>query len=164
MDKAGNISAVTHYHTDELVSVTHPVSIGYSIDPNSSTPFTAPDIPITNHSTFPIKVSVAGLKAIFGIGDVAPTSYSDCNSLTAAQTGSGIALGVGISKTVSSGWMAVDRTTPVYTCNLASEVPLGTLGANGASGNLALTAKFGLAWASARTVSHKLTLNFDIGY
>ena len=162
VDKAGNISAVTHYHTDELVSVTHPVSIGYFIDPNSSTPFTAPDIPITNHSTFPVRVSVAGLKAASGIGDAAPTSYSDWNSLTAAQTGSGIALGVGISKTADSGWTAVDRETSVYTGDLTSEVPLGTLGANGASGNLALTAKFGLAWAKATNVSHELTLNFTI--
>ena len=162
VDKAGNISAVTHYHTDELVSVTHPVSVSYSIDPNSNTPFTAPDIPITNHSTFPVRVSVAGLKATSGIGDAAPTSYSDWNSLTAAQTGSGIALGVGISKAAGSGWTAVDRETPVYTDDLTSEVLLGTLGANGATGNLALAAKFGLAWAKAKNVSHELTLNFTI--
>ena len=162
MDKAGNISSVTHYHTDELVSVTHPVSISYAIDPNSNTPFTAPDIPITNHSTFPVRVSVAELKATSGIGDAAPTSYSDWNNLTAAQTGSGIALGVGISQTAGSGWTVVDRTTPVYTGDTTSEVPLGTLGANGASGNLALTAKFGLAWVKATNVSHELTLDFDI--
>ncbi len=162
VDKAGNISAVAHYHTDELVSVTHPVSVSYAIDPNSSTPFTAPDIPITNHSTFPIKVSVAGLKAISGIGDAAPTSYSDWNSLSAAQTRSGIALGAGIGKTAGSGWTAVDRESPIYTGDLASEVPLGTLGANGASGNLALTAKFGLAWVKTTNVSHELTLNFTI--
>lgn len=162
VDNAGNVSSVTHYSVDELVSVTHPVSIGYSIDPNNSTPFTAPDIPITNNSTFPIKVSVAGLKATSGIGDAAPTSFSDWNSLTAAQTGSAIALGVGISKTTGSGWTAVDRATPVYTGDLASEIPLGTLGANGASGNLALTAKFGLAWAKATNVSHELILNFTI--
>jgi hypothetical protein len=163
VDNAGNISAVAHYHTDELVSVTHPVSIGYSIDPNSDTPFNAPNIPITNNSTFPVRVSVAGLKATAGIGDTSPTSYSDWNSLTAAQTGSEIALGVRISTTAGSSWTTVDRTTPVYTGDLASEVPLGTLGANGASGNLALTAKFGLAWANARTVSHQLTLDFNIG-
>ena len=162
VDNAGNISSVTHYHTNELVSVTHPVSISYAIDPNSNTPFTAPDIPITNYSAFPIKVSVAGLKATSGIGDASPTAYSDWNSLTAAQTGSGIALGVEISKAAGSGWTAIDRETPVYTGDLASEVPLGTLGANGASGNLALTAKFGLAWAKATNVSHELTLDFTI--
>ena len=162
VDNVGNISAVTHYHTDELVSVTHPVSISYAIDPNSNMPFTAPDIPITNHSTFPVQVSVAGLRATSGIGDAAPTAYSDWNSLTAAQTGSEMALGVGISKISGSGWTAVDRESPIYTGDLASEVPLGTLGANGASGNLALTAKFGLAWSNARTVSHELILNFTI--
>ncbi len=162
VDNAGNVSSVTHYPVDELVSVTHPVSISYAIDPNSNTPFNAPDIPITNHSTFPIEVSVAGLKATSGIGDAVPTSYSDWNSLTAAQTGNGIALGVGISKTAGSGWTAIDRQAPVYASDIASEVPLGTLGANGASGSLALTAKFGLAWANAKTVSHQLTLNFTI--
>ena len=74
-----------------------------------------------------------------------------------------MALGVGISKTAGSGWTAVDREAPVYTGDLVSEVPLGTLGANGASGNLTLTAKFGLAWAKAKNVSHELTLDFDIG-
>lgn len=162
VDNSGNISAVAHYHTDELVSVTHPVSVSYAIDPNSNIPFTAPDIPITNHSTFPVRVSVAGLKATSGIGDATPTYYTDWNSLTAAQTGSGIALGVGIGKTAGSGWTAIDQATPVYTGDLASEVPLGTLGANGASGNLALTAKFGLAWVNAKTVSHELILNFTI--
>jgi len=162
VDNAGNISSVAHYPVDELVSVTHPISIGYSIDPNSDTPFVAPDIPITNHSTFPIRVSVEGLRATSGIGDAAPTAYSDWNSLTAAQTGSEIALGVGISQTAGSGWTAVDRQSPVYASDVASKVPLGTLGANGASGNLALTAKFGLAWANAKTVSHELTLNFTI--
>jgi len=73
-----------------------------------------------------------------------------------------MALGVGIGKIAGSGWTAVDRATPVYTGDLASEVSLGTLGANGASGNLALTAKFGLAWANARTVFHELTLDFTI--
>ncbi len=163
VDKAGNLSAVAHFHTDELVSVTHPVSIGYFIDPNSDTPFTAPDIPITNHSNFPVRVSVAGLKATAGIGDASPTSYSDWNSLTAAQTGRGMALGVGIGKAAGSGWAKVNRDTPVYGDNLTSEVLLGTLGTNGASGNLALTAKFGLAWANVRTVSHQLTLDFNIG-
>ena len=163
VDNAGNVSSVTHYPVDELVSVTHPVSISYAIDPNSSTPFTAPDIPITNHSTFPVRVSIAGLKATSKISDAVPTSYSDWNSLTTAQTGSGIALGVGIGKTAGSGWTKVDRDTPIYRDDLASEVSLGTLGANGASGNLALTAKFGLAWANARTVSHELILNFQIG-
>ncbi len=162
VDNAGNISAVAHYHADELVSVTHPVSISYAIDPNSNTPFTAPGIPITNHSTFPVQVSVAGLKATSGIGDAAPTSYSDWNSLTASQTGNGMALGVGISQTADSGWTAVDRQAPVYASDVASEVPLGTLGANGASGNLALTAKFGLAWVKTTNVSHELTLNFTI--
>ena len=162
VDNAENISSVAHYPVDELVSVTHPVSISYAIDPNSDTPFTAPEIPITNHSTFPVRVSVAGLRAASGIGDTAPTSYSDWNSLTATQTGSKIALGVGISQTAGSGWTAVDRQAPVYASDIASEVPLGTLGANGASGHLALTAKFGLAWTKATDVSHELTLNFTI--
>lgn len=162
VDNAGNISAVAHYSVDELVSVTHPVSVSYAIDPNSSMPFTAPDIPITNHSTFPVRVSVAKLKSTSGIGDAAPTSYSDWNNLTAAQTASKITLGVGIKETAGSGWTAVDRQAPVYASDVASEVPLGTLGANGASGNLALTAKFGLAWAKTTNVSHDLTLNFTI--
>lgn len=166
VDNAGNVSSVAHYHVDELVSITHPVSISYSIDPNSNKPFTAPDIPITNHSTFPVKVSVASLKAASGFNDVSPTAYTDWNSLTAAQTKNGIALAVGVKEaTAGSGaWAAIDRQSPIYASDITAEATLGTLEANGASGNLTLAAKYGLAWSKAQTTVHNLVLNFEIGY
>ena len=73
-----------------------------------------------------------------------------------AATGSGKII------TVVSG---VPKGTPfsISEWRKLNKVPLGTLGANGSSGNLALTAKFGLSWANAKTVFHELTLAFEIG-
>ena len=164
VDNAGNISTVIHYHLDDMVSVTHPISVSYSIDPNSSTPFVAPDIPIKNNSTFPVKVSVAGLKSASGISDVSPSTYTDWNNLTASQTESGIALDVCVKETAtdSGSWLEIDRTTPIYATDITSTTLLGALNPNGATGNLSLGAKYGLAWTQAHTTVHNLVLDFEI--
>lgn len=163
-DAVGNTYdlAVPVTNIDRTISVTHPVSVSYTIDPNSNTPFTAPDIPLTNHSTFPIKVSVSGLKATSGIGNTAPASYSDWNSLTTAQTQSGIALGVAVkeSATGSATWASISQTSPLYATQIGSGSQLGVLNAGG-TGHLAISAKYGLAWSSPKTISHQLVLRFD---
>ena len=92
-------------HVDELVSITHPVSVGYVIDPNSVAPFTAPDVQIINNSTIPIRVSVQNLSATAGgsltLNDVPPSKYADWSKLTSAQTKSDIAFGLVIRETVT---------------------------------------------------------------
>lgn len=168
VDNVGNVSAVSTYHVDELVSVTHPVSVGYAINPDSATPFTAPDVQIVNNSTIPIRVSVQGLSASTGgslkLNDVPPSKYADWSKLTSTQTRSDIALGLGIRETStgSGTWSEIDRTTPLYASDVTGRIPLGILNPNGAAGTLALTAKYGLAWDKAYTSVHSLSLFFDL--
>ena len=60
-------------------------------------------------------------------------------------------------------WAAIDRQSPVYASEIMAEAPLGTLDANGTSGNLMLTARYGLAWSKAQPTIHNLVLKFEIG-
>jgi hypothetical protein len=90
-----------------------------------------------------------------GISDVEPDSHSNWNTLTAAQTASGIAFGVQPTGT----WAVINRTSPLYAADVSSPVKLGTLAA-GATGDISLSAKYGLAWSSGKTVSQSMTLLF----
>lgn len=168
VDNAGNVSAITHYNVNELVSVTHPVSVNYSINPNNATPFTASDIPITNNSGFPVKVSIQSMSASSSgsiqLNDVTPSKYADWSILTAAQTKSDLALGVSVKETSSgtSSWSEINVSSPIYAANLSSKTLLGTLNPNGAKGTLALTAKCGLAWDKTYTAAHNLVLLFEL--
>jgi hypothetical protein len=167
IDNAGNVSGATQYQVNDFISVTHPVSISYTIDPNSSTPFTAPNIPITNNSSIPINVSVQSLSASSGgsihFNDVSPTKYPDWSKLTAAQTKSDIALGIGVAETAASSgtWSSIHATNPIYSINITSKTLLGTLNPNGATGNLSVSAYCGIAWDNAYTSMHNLVLVFD---
>jgi len=168
VDNAGNISLATHYHVDDMISVTHPISVDYIIDPNSDTPFTVPDIQITNNSLIPIKVSVQSLQSVDGekitFADVLPTKYEDWSKLTAAQTKSDIALGISIKETDAGAntWAQIITTSPIYAAQITAKTTMGTLNANGAMGNLKLTAFSGLAWDAPYTAKHNLVLVFDM--
>ena len=168
IDGAGNVSATTHYHVDDFISVTHPVSISYAIDPNSATPFTAPDISIVNNSNIPVKVSVQSLAAMTGgsltMNDVSPTKYADWSKLTAAQTESDLALGVGIRETATGAgtWSSISAASTIYSNSITAKTLLGVLNPNGAKGNLSLNAKCGLAWDKSYTVEHSMSLIFEL--
>lgn len=167
VDSAGNVSSVATRHVDELVSITHPVSVSYCIDPNSASPFTAPELPITNNSTVSIRVSVLSLSASAGgsirMNDVLPSKYVDWNSLPAAQTKSDIALGLSVKGAMGAGtWSEIDQTGPLYAAAISGKTPLGVLNPKGAVGTLAFTAKYGLAWDKAYTSVHSLSLYFEL--
>ena len=168
VDNAGNVSAVTHYHVDDVISVTHPVCISYSIDPNSATPFTAQDIPITNNSAISVKVSIQSLNAVAGgtllLNDILPTKYADWSKLTASQTKSDLALGVSVKETVTGvgNWSSINTTNMIYSANLSGKTLLGILSPNGARGTLNLTAKYGLAWDQNYTAAHSMILIFEL--
>lgn len=162
-DNAGNtyILPVTVSNIDRTITVTHPVTETYTIDPNSGT-FTAPEIPITNNSLIPVKVSVQSLKAAQGgsltLTDAEPTKYADWSKLTAEQTKSDIALALSV---VPDGWSNVLNAGPLYAADITSTTPLGVLAA-GSTGNLSLSAKYGLAWDASYTTEHSLQLVFDV--
>jgi hypothetical protein len=167
VDNAGNNSAAAKYYVDDYISVTHPIIVSYAIDPNNPTPFSAPDIPITNNSDIPINVSIQGFSASGGgsiqLNDVSPDKYPDWSALTAALTKSDIALAIGVEETAtgSSTWSAIALASPIYAYDITGKTLVGTLNPSGAKGNLALTAKCGLAWDDTYTEQHRLTLVFD---
>jgi hypothetical protein len=160
-----NISA-TVSNIVRSISVTHPITATYSINPNSATAFTAPAIPITNNSSIPIKVSVNSFSAISGgsieLHDVPPTQFPNWSAITAAQTQADIALGINVAETSpgSGTWSSISATSPVYVVNL-SDTLMGVLNPGG-TGNLSLSAKCGLAWLSSQTEKRNLILEFDI--
>jgi hypothetical protein len=166
-DAAGNSATVpvTVSNITQMVSVTHPISAAFAIDPNSSPDFTTASIPLTNNSLIPVKVSVQSLAEIAGgtisLKDVSPTKYSDWSKLTAAQTQSDIALGISVAET-SAGpgtWSEIDTSGPLYAANMTGSTQMGVLNAGGA-GNLSLSALCGLAWSGAYTEQRQLTLVF----
>jgi hypothetical protein len=167
-DAAGNSATVpvTVSNITQMVSVTHPVSAAFSINPNASPVFTTANIPLTNNSLIPVKVSVQSLAEIAGgtisLKDVIPTKYSDWSKLTAFQTQSDIALGIKVTETSTSPntWSEIDTTDPLYAANLTASTQMGVLNAGGV-GNLSLSALCGLAWSSSYTDQRQLTLVFS---
>lgn len=165
VDNAGNVSDTATYFVDERISVSHSSSVTYKIDPDSSTPFTSAEIPITNNSAIPVKVFVKGLSNASGgdlaLNNVSPAKYSDWSRLTIAQTKSDAAFGIRI-KEVSTGpgtWSSISQGGTVYTASV-SKTLLGTLNAKG-TGTLILTADSGLAWDRQYAVFQNLSLVFE---
>ena len=168
-DYVGNetVSTVTVSYVSSPITVTHPVSIAYSINPNSSTPFTAQDIPITNQSLVKITVSVQSFAPATGgtltMTNASPTKYADWTKLTASQTKTDIALSLCVKETStgSGTWASINQSSPLYAANITGKTLLGTLNGSGAAGNLKLSALCGLAWDAAYTSKHNLVLVFD---
>ena len=165
-DISGEYAEGASGHTVSLdISVTHPASVAFKVDPNSSTPFVDAEIPLKNNSDMPVKVYVQSLTDTSGgtltLNNVPPSKYSDWSRLTAAQTRSDIAFGIRIKEKspVSGGWQTIDQSGTVYTANMGKTL-MGTLNAKGA-GSMILTADCGLAWDRQYTVLKNLSLLFE---
>lgn len=168
-DAAGNesITYVTVSYVDNTISITHPLTVNYTIDPNLSTPFSADELYLINNSRIKVKVSIEEFASIPGgnitLTDVMPSYFSNWNALTSSQTKQCMALGVHVKETTtgSIGWNYINMSNTIYAAEIDDPIWLGTLNPNGAVGNLQLTAKHGLAWDSSYTAEHLLTLLFD---
>ncbi len=167
-DVVGNetVTYVNVDHIDNTISVTHPISLSYSLNPNLGNPFSTDNVYLTNNSRIKVRVSVQSFAAISGgitFTDVSPTYFTNWNNLTAAQTKRYIALGVQVAETTTSStsWYSINTISPVYGANITSPVLLGTLNPNGAQGSLYFSVKCGLAWDSDYTSKHSLTLLFQ---
>lgn len=149
----GNIIPLT-------ISVTHPAVVNYTIDANSGS-FVADTINVTNNSKCPINVAVQSLQSISG-GDIQFTDVAsdaeNWNSLSTADTKKYIALGVGI--TDSTGWSTGYSTATDWAAS-ATPVTFGQL-ASSATGNMALTAKYGIAWDGTYKAKHQLNFMFSL--
>lgn len=153
-------------HTIHLnISVTHPSSIVFKIDPNHSVPFIDAEIPLKNNSDVPIKVFVKGLSNASGgsltLSNVQPSKYANWSKLTAFQTKSNIAFEIRIKETATGPetWSSISQSGTVPTANMDKTL-MGTLNANG-TGTLILTADCGLAWDRQYTISNNLSLLFE---
>lgn len=152
----------------KMISVTHPVDLAYSIDPNHTPVITAPDLPITNNSDVPVSVSVGSFAATSGgsltLRDVSPDKYANWDALTRAQTESDIALGLQVKEntTGTDTWESIYVKSPLYAASTQNEsYVMGILNAHGI-GHLDLSGKCGLAWDAANTAEHKLVLVFQL--
>ncbi len=149
------------------LSITHPVAVTWTIDPNTQQPFAAPDFCIQNNSKVRVQVAVQSLAAVeqpvlddpaeILLEDVAPDAYS-WQSLNAADSARYIALG--LFARADSGWDAGACEDALYAVAIDNNM-LGKLPASGA-GDIGLTACHGLAIAQSFTAAHTLILAFAI--
>lgn len=149
----GNIAPLT-------ISVTHPATEAYAIDPNAGT-FIAPNVAVTNNTKVPVNVTVQSLTSATGgslqFTDVLPTA-KNWSSLNASDSKKYIALGISIVG--SSGWSTGYTTTTDWAAT-ASPVQFGSL-PSGAAGTFGFTADYGLAFDSAYTAKHNLVFLFQL--
>ena len=153
---SGSIRALT-------ISVTHPLTADYTIDPNTGATgtFTAPDIIVKNLTKVPVNVTVSSLKATSG-GVVTFTDVDPADKTWAAlnTADSKKYIAIGIKAKDATGWSTGYSTATHYaitdTASLIGSLPAST------SGTLTLTANFGLGFDAAYTAKHSLVLMFNL--
>lgn len=154
------VVAITGNITPLTISVTHPATEAYSIDPNTGT-FTAPNVAVTNNTKVPISVTVQSLTSASGgslqFTDVLPTAKA-WNTLNAVDTKKYLALGIGIYGT--TGW-SPDYVTTTDWAAAATPMTFGSL-PSGAVGTFAFSADYGTAWDGAYTAKHNLNFLFQL--
>lgn len=152
----GSISPLT-------ISVTHPVSAAYAIDPNtgSTSSLTALDIKVINNTKAAVTVTVASLTAASG----GTLSFTDVDSdskswatLNIADSKKYIAMGVKVKD--STGWEP-GYNTGTYQSVSSTPLIIGALPA-AAAGTMTLTANHGLAFDNAYTAVHNMVFNFQL--
>ena len=152
----GTIEALT-------ISVTHPATLAYTIDPNTGTngEFVAPDIPITNNTKVPVNITVQSLTSSTGgtiqFTDVA-SDAQDWANLSLADSKTYIALGIKVKD--ETGWNE-GYSTGMHYAVAADPTLFGSLPAN-ATGTMALEANFGLAFDQSYTAMHNLIFMFNL--
>ena len=152
----GSITALT-------ISMTHPLTADYAVDPNTGTSgtFTAPDIAVKNNTKVPVSVTVSSLKAASGgsitFTDVDPSAKTWA-SLNAADSKKYIALGIKVKD--STGWTTGYSTATHY----ASDAAVSAIGSlpSGSAGTFTLTANYGLAFDTTCTAKHTLVFLFQL--
>ena len=152
----GSITALT-------ISVTHPATLAYTIDPNTGEngDFIAPDIPITNNTKVPVNITVQSLASSTGgilqFTDVASDS-KDWANLNLADSKTYLALGVKVKDAL--GWNVGYDTSTHYAVK-ADATLFGSLPAS-TTGTMTLEANFGLAFDQSYTAMHSLIFMFNL--
>lgn len=152
----GSISALT-------ISVTHPATLAYTIDPNSGDTgeFIASDIPVTNNTKVPVNITVQSLTSSTGgtiqFTDVA-NDAKDWANLNLADSKTYIALGVNIKEAI--GW-SEGYDEGVHYAIETEPTLFGSLPAD-STGTLTMVADFGLAFDQSYTAMHSLIFMFNL--
>jgi hypothetical protein len=149
--------------TSLTISVTHPTTLAYSIDPNGGEAgtFVAPEIPIKNNTRVPVNVTVQSLKSSAGgtiqFTDVAE-SAKDWRNLNLVDSKKYIALGVKVKS--ADGWNSGYAQGTHFAVN-DNPTLFGSLPAD-ATGTLTMVANYGLAFDQPYTAMHSLILMFNL--
>lgn len=153
----GTINALT-------VSVTHPASVEYVINPNLGvgSAFVAPDIAITNNTVVPVNVTLKSLASAPGgtlqFTDVA-NDAKDWANLGLADTKAYIAMGIKIADD-PAGWEVGYNTATRYAVDTGDTL-FGALG-TGATAHMTMVANHGYAFDQNYTAVHNLVLMFNL--
>ena len=152
----GSISALT-------ISVTHPATVTYAIDPNTGDTYgiIAPEIFLVNNTLAPVKVTVESMFSVLGgtleFADVLPTD-KDWANLSVADSKEFIALGIRIPSAME--WNLGYNEGTYFAADM-SLIDFGTLNYN-CMGSFSLVAIHGLAFDQAGTAKHSLFFMFDL--
>jgi hypothetical protein len=152
----GNIDALT-------ISVTHPVVVAYTINPNSENGFAAPEIWIANNSRVAVAMTIQSFKSAPGgtlqFTDVTPDSM-DWEKLNLADSKKYIALGIRYKD--ENEWInaKAEFAEPFYAVDINSTF-IGMLAKN-SSASLILSSKHGLAFDQKFTAKHNMVLVFSL--
>ena len=167
VDNVGNTAArsVTVAYVDNTITISHPLSVSFLLNPNISTPFSSGDVILNNQSRIKVRVSLVGISNITKDSkpvNVSPAQFTNWNALTAAQSAQNIALGVKIKETTTSsnGWYAISNTAIIYGGGLSSPASLGVVNPGG-SGTLSIQGKSGLAFSGSMAVGYHMILLFE---
>ncbi len=152
----GSINALT-------ISVTHPASISYTIDPNKPDGFYSTDIQIQNNSKVPVRITVesfnASSEADIQLIDVLPDSM-DWDSLSLEDSKSYIALGLQYINQEEWLYPELILMNPVYALEL-DNTSIGVL-AKDTYGTLELSVRHGLAFDRSYIAKHDLVFIFSL--
>jgi len=146
----GSINALT-------ISISHPVNISYTIDPNSEDGFICSDINIQNNSKVPVKINIISFKVAnesdLAFEDVLPDSI-EWSSLSLEDSKRFISLG--LMYVDESQWLISqpELISPLYAVEI-NNTYIGAI-AMGATGTLRLCGKHGLAFDGNYSARHEL--------
>ena len=152
----GLISALT-------VSVTHPATVSYAIDPNTgdTSGIISPEIQLVNSTLAPVRVRVESMFSTPGgtlqFTDVLPTD-KDWANLNVTESKEFIALDIQIP---SAGEWNTGYNEETYYAADMTLVEFGTLNSN-CMGTFTLVANHGLAFDQAYTANHSPFFMFDL--
>jgi hypothetical protein len=165
-DKVGNHSSLTVNVNNiiKTISITHPITINYNINPNNDIEIQSPDLQIDNNSNSSINVQLNNIQndpnSDLNPNYVLPNAYSNWNLLTLAQSKSNIALGIKVkdSNQLSTIWDSFNSNI-IYKPQLTSPISLGILKARN-SGILQVTGQCGRSFDKTYNLKTQLIFNF----